>query len=146
LTRNRAVDADPAWSPDGRRIGFASDRGNCDFCYALWLMNADGSGQRNLTRKPGQRLAGPRAFRPAWSPDAQTIAFVRDHDGPFAVHAINADGRGQRRLAPIATDPAWSSDGRKLAFASLIGGNAGIWIMNADGSQRRRLTRGVRSR
>ena len=42
----------PAWSPDGRRIAFVSDR---DGNFEVYVMNADGSGQRNLTRNAGIR-------------------------------------------------------------------------------------------
>src|SRR5262245_56935275 len=50
LTRNPACDALPAWSPDARRIAFERTTGrllarNTD----VWVMNADGSGQRDLT-------------------------------------------------------------------------------------------------
>ena len=56
-------------------------------------MNADGSGQRRLTRNP--------AFDggPAWSPDGRRIAFVSNRDGSYEVYVMNADGSGQRRLA-----------------------------------------------
>ena len=58
LSSNPAWDADPAWSPDFRRIAFASDRdGNFD----IWVMNADGSNQINLTHS----LAEDRF--PQWS-------------------------------------------------------------------------------
>jgi TolB protein len=60
LTRNPAGDGHPAWSPDGRKIGFVSNRGgNRD----IYVMNADGSRQRNLTRGLHQQ-----AFGIAWSP------------------------------------------------------------------------------
>jgi Tol biopolymer transport system component len=49
LTRNESFDGDPAWSPDGQRIAFISDRDGNDEIY---VMNADGSGQQRLTRTP----------------------------------------------------------------------------------------------
>jgi TolB protein len=82
--------ADPAWSPDGRKIAFVNDRnGNSE----IYVMNANGTGQRNLTRNP--------AFDadPAWSPDGRMIAFASKRDGKDGVYVMNADGSGQRRLA-----------------------------------------------
>jgi TolB protein len=60
LTRNPARDGHPAWSPDRRTLGFVSSRGGSRDVY---VMNADGAGQRNLTDNlPSQ------AFGIAWSP------------------------------------------------------------------------------
>ena len=82
--------AAPAWSPDGRKIAFVSDRdGNSE----IYVMNADGSGQRSLTRNPAYDAD------PAWSPDGRKLAFVSNRDGSYGVYVMNADGSGQRRLA-----------------------------------------------
>ena len=82
--------AAPAWSPDGRKLAFVSDRdGNSE----VYVMNANGSGQRNLTRNPAYDAD------PAWSPDGRKIAFVSNRDGNYGVYVMNADGSGQRRLA-----------------------------------------------
>ena len=43
-----AYDADPSWSPDGRKIAFVSHR---DGSYGIYVMNADGSGQRRLAQR-----------------------------------------------------------------------------------------------
>jgi TolB protein len=75
-----------AWSPDGRKIVFTTSRDNID--TEIYVMNADGSGQRNVTRHPG-----PDDFA-AWSPDGKKIAFVRGSE----IYVMNTDGSGQRRL------------------------------------------------
>ena len=77
---------DPAWSPDGLRIAFV--RGN-----DIWVMNADGSGQRRLT----SGAAHDRA--PNWSPDGRTIAFDQRVGSIHEIYVMNADGSGQHRLA-----------------------------------------------
>ncbi len=90
LTHNARYNAEPAWSPDGRKIAFRSTRnGNRD----IYVMNVDGSGKRNLTRNPA------RDGSPSWSPDGRRIAFVSDRDGRLEAHVMNADGSGQRSLA-----------------------------------------------
>ena len=89
LTHNARHNAEPAWSPDGRKIAFRSTRnGNRD----IYVMNADGSGKRNLTRNAAWDS------RPSWSPDGRKIAFVSNRDGRLEAHVMNADGSGQRSL------------------------------------------------
>ena len=87
----------PAWSPDGRRIAFRRYDGQPGSGSPgpgpsdLFVVNADGSGLRRLTRG----AANVRWF--AWSPDARTIAFLRNGE----VHVVNADGSGERRLTQL---------------------------------------------
>ena len=117
----------PVWSPDGRRIAYFSRRdGNKD----LYVVSADGSGQRRLARDASLATL-------AWSPDGRKIAFESVRDGTTGVYVVNADGSGQRRLARNGDAPAWSPDGRKIAFVS----GARIYVMNADGSEHRPLTK-----
>jgi TolB protein len=94
LTHNARYNAEPAWSPDGRKIAFRSTRnGNRD----IYVMNADGSGKRNLTRHPA------RDGSPSWSPDGRRIAFVSNREGRLDAHVMNADGSGQRSLTRQGT-------------------------------------------
>ena len=99
----------PLWSPDGRRLAFTRGQGG----GSVYVVNADGSGERNLTRGPVRDFA--------WSPDGRKIAFDSVRDGNSEIYVVNADGSGQRRLtrnAGARPRSAWSPDGRKIAFAA----------------------------
>jgi Tol biopolymer transport system component len=119
----------PAWSPDGRQIAFVKSRLPTAEVY---IVNADGSGERMLTRTVGN-------LTPAWSPDGQRIAFVSRRDGNLEISVINADGSGERTLTRNAWrdgNPVWSPDGRKIAFES----NWQVYVINSNGSGQQRLT------
>ena len=85
-----ATEETPSWSPDGRRIAFASNRDGGVF--QIWLMNPDGSSPVRLTSDSGGN------GEPSWSPDGSKIVFAsfRDHD--VEIYVMNADGSGQTRL------------------------------------------------
>jgi Tol biopolymer transport system component len=137
-------DIQPAWSPDGTQIVFVKQ--NFDGTSAIWVMNADGSDQRQLTD------AATINVRPNWSPDGSRIAFASDRAGNFELFTIAPDGTNRRRLTFTETsqedNPNWSPDGRLLAFDACVSvsypcpgsPNNEIFSMRADGSGRQRLT------
>jgi Tol biopolymer transport system component len=105
LTRTHGADAllgddgMPHWSPDGRRIVFTSNRTQDG---AIWIMNRDGSGQRQLFG-----IRGTDEWRPRFSPDGARIAFVRLFaDGTEDVWLMNSNGKAARKLTS-GGDPAW---------------------------------------
>jgi TolB protein len=138
LTRRAGQDYSPAWSPDGRRIAFASVRAG--MAPTLWVMNADGSGQRQVSRISGEY--------PTWSPDGGKLAFDRNTFGRsgWDIWLVSVDGSGAKPLVAWRGDEqgaAWSPDGKLIAFGSDRGVRLGlrrIWLVRPDGSRSRRLT------
>ena len=120
--------------PPSGRIAFRSNRdGNSE----IYLMNFDGTFQRNLTS------SGADEFLAAWSPDGQLLAFDSDRDGGRDIFVMDADGTGVTNLtnsSAIDGLPAWSPDGQRIAFDSDRDGNREIYGMEADGSDQTRLT------
>ena len=135
LTNDAADDQNPAWSPDGSKIAFQSDRYGSG--YRIYVMNADGTAQTRLTGVGYDE-------NPAWSPDGSKIAFHTRGGGSAEIHVMNADGTGQTRLTnnwPIQDfAPSWSPGGSKIAFVSDRDGDDEIYVMNADGTGQTNLT------
>jgi len=134
ITSNLVPDTDPAWSPDGKRIVFASLR---EANHDIYVMDSDGGNEVRLT------TVSAGDHRPAWSPDGRRIAFVSARDGNAEIYVMNADGTNPLRLTSDSGadwDPAWSPDGSKIAFRSERDRSNGIWVMNADGSGAARIT------
>ena len=125
-----------SWSPDGAQIAIESGRdaivgGPHDIGTDIWVVNADGSGQRRLTNQPG------RDYSAVWSPDGGRVLFVSDRDGNENIYVINADGSGLTRLTDEpAIDGAamWSNDGTRILFISGRDGEMALYTMHADGS------------
>jgi Tol biopolymer transport system component len=121
--------SDAHWSPDGTKLVFdaptARSQGD------LFVMNADGSGRRQLLAT--RTLEGAAG----WSPDGKKILFTRfnDNSGRNAnVLVMNTDGTNIRRLAQGVAG-SWSPNGRRIVYTNSFQ----LRIMNADGSHKRKV-------
>ncbi len=115
------------------RIVFTSFR---DGNFEIYVMDADGGNQDNLTENPSYD------GQPDWSPDGTKIAFVSGRDGAGSqIYVIDADGKNVIRLTDGPGGkghPDWSPDGRKIAF-SFDHREDYIAVMDADGRNREKL-------
>jgi Tol biopolymer transport system component len=128
----------PAWSPDGSRIAFVSDRGdNLD----VFTMNADGKVVVNHT--DNEDIAD---FNPSWRPDGQ-ILFTSQRAANLGVEAADPSGRNRVTLAGRAaaeTMAEWSPDGKRLVFVARDAESSRIFVTPASGKSVIQLTRDPR--
>ncbi|WP_160712948.1 DPP IV N-terminal domain-containing protein [Chitinophaga solisilvae] len=159
LTNDAAIDLDPAWSPDGSRLAFVSDRlGKMD----LWIHDMITGTDKRITDTP------EGVMFPAWSPDGQQIAFLLSdarnvwgtavpgvvrpdtvqqlpaHNGPRTAFPVQPLAAVRRLHTPLSAPgrPAWSPDGQRIAFSVLQPfssrfreGISKILLVAADGQQ-----------
>lgn len=155
LTSGAYDDTYPTWSPNHTRIAFyRSTRATggpttltgLAAGTTIWLMNADGSGQKKL--KTGVTLAGEGG--PTWSPDGKRIVFTgASPDGKTTdLYSIETSGTGLVELTanPDGTRsdyPSWSPDGTQILFRHLLTGGAGgfpaTWTIAPDGTGAKKL-------
>ncbi len=126
------IQSDPAFSADGHKIAYHSDRSGSQ---EIWVSDTDAHTSIQLTH-----FGGPPTGSPSWSPDGLEIAFDSEQPEGTAIFAISADGGMPRRITPNTGDncvPSWSQDGKFVYFASSRSGQFQIWkVLAATGETR----------
>ncbi len=140
LTEDSTVDDQhPAFSPDGRRIAFRSERDG----GGLFVMGATGESVRRLASF---------GDNPSWSPDGREIVVATEGESdPHAREKQSelwivpaASGEPRRIFAGDAVQPSWSPGGQRIAYWAVeLGiGNRDVWTIGADGKEPVRVTDG----
>jgi Tol biopolymer transport system component len=119
-----------AVTPDARIVYASRAGGN----YDLWITDADGSNQKQLTAHAGNN------DHPAVTPDGRHIVFISDRAGAPHVWRVDIDGSNPKQLTPSgAWYPDCSSDSQWVVYTSLYGGGY-LWKVPIDGGEPVRLT------
>jgi Tol biopolymer transport system component len=136
LTGGPSIDRQPAFSPDGHRIVFSSDRsGSLD----LWSLEVATAAVRRLT------FDAADDWDPHWSPDGKHLLWSSNRSGHFEVWIADIDGTGARQVTSDGVDaenPTMSADGGWIVYSSANRAHSGIWKIRPDGSDATHLLEG----
>jgi serine/threonine protein kinase len=130
-------DANPQFSPSGRRVAFNSNRlGQME----IWLASADGSNAVQLTSMAATMRAN-QAVLPCWSPDGQLVAFHSNPENHYEIYLVAAGGGRPRRLTShSALAASFSRDGKWVYFTSNRTGEYQIWKIPVAGGRAVQIT------
>ncbi len=128
LVADPTDDRDPAWSPDGRRLAFASHR---DGNWEIYIQDLIDNSITRMTYDLSFQAA------PNWSPDGQWLVYESYLGNTLDLWYVRVDGSQPPAVLPgmsSAPDfsPAWSPDGRRIAFTSWRDGNQEIYLFNLN--------------
>src|SRR6266542_2353642 len=149
--------AEAYWSPDGKRLIFQSTRKGYE-CDQIFIMNADGSGQKLVSTGKGSTTCG------YFLGDGKHIVYASTHEAgeacpprpdrskgyvwavfpSYDIYLATDDGRIQKKLTDARGYDAeatvnWKTG--KIVYTSLASGDLDLWTMKSDGSQKKQITK-----
>ncbi|MBA4124927.1 MAG: PD40 domain-containing protein [Acidobacteria bacterium] len=128
----------PTFSPDGKRIAFMSCRNMSAIACNIWLVNADGSNQIQLTTGESSDLI------PSWFPDMEQVAYISKLAGHSTLWAINLNTKRDKMLLDLTDDIEYarlSPDGKQIVFNfKRNGGIINVWTASLAGGEPKQLT------
>ncbi|RMF60869.1 MAG: hypothetical protein D6743_14340 [Calditrichaeota bacterium] len=140
LTKDAEPENYPSWSPDGQRLVYERDLNGS----AIYLINADGTGQKRLSPTPGFDI------NPSWSPDGTRIIYARIVELPqpgmipkTEIRIMNVDGTDDHAIfggTCFNAEPRWSVNDQVVFFSNMTGETLNIYTINIDGTHLRQLT------
>jgi TolB protein len=153
ITQDAANHDTPAWSPDGRKIAYVSDRGGHSAIYVMDVgdLISGTTGQKPVAALASEKITDDKHeyIHPSWSPDGSRIIYCSDDDlkppakNDSDIFSIDLKTRQVTTLISGGTNtyPSWSPDGKKIVFRRMLGEmNSEVFVANGDGSEARNLS------
>lgn len=139
LTQDPMIKFSPQFSSQGEKIVYSKkteDRKGS----TIWIMNSDGTEQKQLTKDTVKRDS-----MPDFSPDDRFIVYASNRTEDYEINLLDLNSK---KITNLSNNPAFdafprfTADGKNIVFVSNRSGNRHIWIMDRDGKNPKQLTDG----